>query len=165
MTETEMRAALASLGIESSVTEHAPVMTVEDSASLYQQLAGVHSKNLFLKDAGGKFWLVTVPAAARPDLKALAPAMGAKKLSFGNADDMLRLLELTPGSVTPLGACNDIAGEVRIVLDRAIAQAKVVYVHPLRNTATLGLAGVNLVKALTAWNHAPLVIAVPLRAD
>ncbi len=34
-------------------------------------------------------------------------------------------------------------------------------VHPLRNTATLGLAGADLVEALTAWRHPPTIVAVP----
>jgi Ala-tRNA(Pro) deacylase len=153
--------ALAALGIGWTIHEHPAVFTVEESDAVHDAMPGLHSKNLFLKDAGGAFWLVTVPSDARVDLKALAPAMGAKKLSFGKPEAMAALIGLTPGSVTPLGAINDSTGAVTIVLDKAIAAAWSVNVHPLRNTATIGLPGADLVRALAAWGHDPVIIAVP----
>ena len=165
MTEAEMLASLEGLGIVVSVAEHEAVFTVEESAALHDRIPGVHTKNLFLKDVGGRFWLVTVAAALRVDLKALAPAMGAKKLSFGNAEAMAALLGVTPGAVTPLAACNDSDCAVTVVIDAAVAAAETTCVHPLRNTATLSLPGADLLRALARWNHPALVIAVPARAD
>lgn len=163
MDDETLRAALAELGIAVDWHEHPPVFTVEESDAIHAAMPGLHTKNLFLKDAGGRHWLVTVPSDARVDLKALAPAMGARKLSFGKAEAMAELISLSPGSVTPLGAINDAGGAVTIVLDHAVAAAGQVNVHPLRNTATIGLPGAELVRALTAWNHAPMIVDVPLR--
>lgn len=157
--------ALSALGIEPAWHEHEAVFTVEESDAVHAALPGVHTKNLFLKDAGGRFWLVTVPSDARVDLKALAPALGAKKFSFGKPEAMAEYLRLTPGSVTPLGALNDDAGSVSVVLDAAVAGAAQANVHPLRNTATIGLSGADLQRALAAWGHVPIVIDVPRRAD
>ena len=108
---------LQALGITWSALEHEAVFTVEESEAIHAALPGAHTKNLFLKDSGGAFYLVTVDHAMRVDLKALAPVIGAKKLSFGKAEDMAALLDVTPGSVTPLAAINDAAGKVRVVLD------------------------------------------------
>ena len=154
---------LASLGIAHAVVEHAAVFTVEESAGLHAAIPGAHTKNLFLKDTGGAFWLVTVPHDISVDLKALAPALGARKFSFAKADDLLALLGLTPGSVTPLAAINDGAGKVGVALDQRLASADRVNVHPLRNTATLGLSGTDLLRALEHWGHAARVIAAPER--
>jgi Ala-tRNA(Pro) deacylase len=74
---------------------------------------------------------------------------------------MERLLGVTPGSVTPLAAINDTDGAVTVVLDRAVAAASCFHVHPLRNSASLALAGADLVRALGAWGHVPAVVAVP----
>ena len=137
---------------------------VEESEAIHDALPGAHTKNLFLKDSGGVFFLVTVDHALRVDLKALAPVIGAKKLSFGKAEDMLALLGVTPGSVTPLAAINDTGEKVRVVLDQNLANAAAVHVHPLRNTATIGLPGADLIRALTHWGHAPLIAAIPERA-
>ena len=159
--ETKLYADLQALSIPYDVVEHPAVFTVEESRAVDGDIPGAHTKNLFLKDAGGRFWLVTVPAALRADLKALPAAMGAKRVSFGKGEDMERLIGVTPGSVTPLGAIADADGAVTIVLDATLAAADRVNCHPLRNTATLGLSGADLVRALTHWGHPPVIIDVP----
>lgn len=159
--ETKLYADLQALDIPYDVVEHPAVFTVEESQAVDGDIPGAHTKNLFLKDAGGRFWLVTVPAALRADLKALPAVMGAKRVSFGKGEDMERLIGVTPGSVTPLGAIADAAGAVTIVLDASLAAADRVNCHPLRNTATLGLSGADLVRALTHWGHPPVIIDVP----
>jgi len=164
MSDAALKDALAALGIPWSILEHEAVFTVEESLAIHDALPGAHTKNLFLKDAGGQFWLVTVEHARRVDLKALAGVIGAKKLSFGKAEDMERLLGVTPGAVTPLAALNDAGGAVRVVLDAELAAADAVHVHPLRNTATIRLSGADLVRALAAWDHEPLIAAIPERA-
>ncbi len=164
MSEETLQAALAALNIEPQVHEHPAVFTVEDSAEIHAAVPGAHTKNLFLKDAGGQFWLVTVDHATRVDLKALAGAIGARKLSFGKPEDMAALLGITPGAVSPLAAINDIERRVRVVIDAALAQAARVNVHPLRNTATIGLSGADLLRTLAAWGHPALVVVIPERA-
>jgi Ala-tRNA(Pro) deacylase len=155
---------LQALGITWSALEHEAVFTVEESEAIHAALPGAHTKNLFLKDSSGAFFLVTVDHAVRVDLKALAPVIGAKKLSFGKTDDMAALLGVTPGSVTPLAVINDGTGKVRVVLDERLAQAAAVHIHPLRNTATIGLPGSDLIRALTHWDHPPLIVSIPERA-
>jgi len=156
--------ALRALGIAWAALEHEAVFTVEQSAAIHAALPGAHTKNLFLKDSGKQFWLVTVDHAKSVDLKALSAAIGAKKLSFGKAEDMESLLGVSPGAVTPLAALNDAAGAVRVVLDADLASASAVHVHPLRNTATIGLPGADLCRALAAWGHDPVIAAIPVRA-
>jgi Ala-tRNA(Pro) deacylase len=160
-TENRLYADLNARNIAFEVAEHEAVFTVEEGARLHDELPGAHSKNLFLKDQDGLYWLVTVPAEIRVALKALPPVIGSRRLSFGNGDDMERLLGVTPGSVTPLAAFNDAAGAVRVVIDRRLAEADRVWVHPLRNTASLAISGADLVTALAAWGHAPLIVDVP----
>lgn len=143
--------------------EHEAVFTVEESARLHAEIAGLHTKNLFLKDAGGQFWIVTAPHDASVDLKALPAVIDSKKLSFGMAEDMERLLGVSPGAVTPLAAINDGEGAVRVVIDDRLAGAEMVNIHPLRNTATLGLSGPDLVRFLIAIGHTPIVATLPAR--
>ena len=159
--ESRLYADLTDLGIAHQVYEHEAVFTVEESAALHDEIPGVHVKNLFLKDAGGCFWLVTVPAEKRVALKALPEAIGCKRVSFGNADDMTRLLGVTPGSVTPVAAINDAGCAVTVVLDAALADAPLVNVHPLRNTASMALSSEGLLRALGRWKHEPLIAEIP----
>ncbi len=162
--ETQLLADLGALGIAYEIVEHAAVFTVEESHAIHDTVAGAHTKNLFLKDAGGQFWLVTVPHDLRVDLKALPAAIGSKRVSFGKAEDMERLIGVTPGSVTPLAAIADKEGAVNVVLDATLAEADRVNVHPLRNTATLGLSGADLRRALTHWGYDPVIASIPALA-
>lgn len=165
MTETSrLLEALDAAGIAWTLHEHEAVFTVEASARLHESIPGAHTKNLFLKDAGGQFWVVSAPHDASIDLKSLPEAIGSKKVSFGKAEDMERLIGVTPGSVTPLAAFNDTAGSVRFVIDRRLADAAQVNVHPLRNTATLGLSGSDLVAFLSGTGHEPVIALLPARA-
>ena len=165
MSEDRLYADLRSLGIAWTALEHEAVFTVEESLAIHDAMPGAHTKNLFLKDAGGRFFLVTVDHDKRVDLKALSGVIGAKKLSFGKAEDMAALLGVAPGSVTPLAAINAPAGAIAVVLDADLAGAAAVHVHPLRNTATIGLPGADLLRALAHWGHAVQVAAIPERAE
>ena len=153
---------LTALDIPYEAHEHSAVFTVAESRLLDRGFPGAHTKNLFLKDAGGTFWLVTVPAEARVDLKALPAAIGSKRVSFAKPDDMVRLLGIEPGSVTPLAMINAAPGNVSAVLCASLAVGKRINVHPLRNTGTLGLAGSDVLRLLRHWGHDPVVAAVPV---
>ena len=162
--EAGLLADLKALAIPFAAYEHVAVFTVAESDAVNAAIPGAHTKNLFLKDNGGAFWLVTVPSEARVDLKALPAAIGSKRVSFGKAEDMARLLGIAPGSVTPLAAINAPAGSIAVVLDENLAAAETVNVHPLRNTGTLGLSGAAILDLLRHWGHAPLVAPIPMQA-
>jgi Ala-tRNA(Pro) deacylase len=162
--EAGLLADLGVLAIPFAAHEHEAVYTVAESDAVHAAMPGAHTKNLFLKDKGGAFWLVTVPSDARVNLKALPAAIGCKHVSFGKAEDMERLLGIAPGSVTPLAAINAEPGSITVVLDAALADADPVNVHPLRNTATLGLAGAAILELLRHWGHEPRVAPIPVQA-
>ncbi len=161
--EAGLLADLDALAIPFTAHEHVAVFTVAESDTVNAAIPGAHTKNLFLKDAGGVFWLVTVPGEARVDLKALPAAIGCKRVSFGKADDMQRLLGIAPGSVTPLAAINAAPGTITVVLDAGLAAAERVNVHPLRNTGTIGLAGATILDLLRHWGHEPLIASIPVQ--
>lgn len=161
--ETEMTCLFDANGIVWTLREHEAVFTVEESARLHEEIAGCHTKNLFLKDSGGQYWVVTAPHNVSIDLKILPAAIGSKKVSFGKAEAMEELLGISPGSVTPLAAFNDQQNAVNFVVDRRLADAATVNVHPLRNTATLGLSGNDLLAFLRLTGHEPVVTELPAR--
>ena len=161
--EAGLLADLSALSIPFAAHEHDAVFTVAESDAVHAAMPGAHTKNLFLKDKGGAFWLVTVPSDARVDLKRLPGAIGCKHVSFGKAEDMERLLDIAPGSVTPLAAINAAPGSITVVLDRGLAAADRVNVHPLRNTATLGLSGATIVDLLRHWGHQPFIASIPVQ--
>ena len=159
--EIRLYADLTALSIAHEVFEHEAVFTVEASQRVSAHVPGMHVKNLFLKDKNGRFWLVTVPADIRVALKALPEAIGCGRVSFANAEDMERLIGVTPGSVTPLAAINDSTGAVTVVIDASLTQAAQLNCHPLRNTASITLSGSDLLRALRYWGHDPVIAVIP----
>ncbi|MFT3700572.1 MAG: prolyl-tRNA synthetase associated domain-containing protein [Kofleriaceae bacterium] len=145
-------------GIEHTTVEHRPIFTVEEGHDLAAQIAGAHSKNLFLKDAKGRLFLVSAKDTTQIDLKRLPKAIGSGRLSFGNPDLLLTTLGVTPGSVTAFALINDPDHRVTFVLDAAMAAAEIVNFHPLVNTATTSLTQAAFQKFFVAIGVTPTII-------
>jgi Ala-tRNA(Pro) deacylase len=157
MTEEEIYAELAEAGVTVEKLEHAPMATVADSIAIHDLLDCAHTKNLFLKDKKGKYWLVVLPAHCRAEFATLTPRIGAAKLSFGKPEDMQRLLGVTPGAVTALGVLNARPDEISIIFDASFEGTSIA-VHPLRNTATIMLPFAALWALLEKHGHKPRLI-------
>jgi Ala-tRNA(Pro) deacylase len=161
----DLAAFLAELGLSTETVEHPPLFTVEESRALRGEIAGAHTKNLFLKDKKGKLFLVVADEAAEIDLKRLHGKIGASgRLSFGKAEEMLDTLGVAPGAVTAFGLINDRDGRVSIVLDAGLMASDIVNCHPLVNTATTSIAAADLVAFVKATGHEPQIVALDERA-
>ena len=148
--------ALARLGIEYEVHEHAPVFTVEEALVEWASIDAAHCKNLFLRNKkGNRHYLVVALHTTPVDLRALAARVGDDRLSFGSADRLARYLGLTPGSVSPFGLLNDTAHHVRVIVDASLRQASRIGVHPNVNTATIVLSERDLERFLD-WTGNPV---------
>lgn len=160
-TQAELLAELARLGIEATTHEHAPLRTVAESQALRGEIAGRHTKNLFLKDKKGSYFLVTVSEDAAVDLKTIHTIIGASgRVSFGSAEALHELLGLLPGAVTPFGVVNDKAEKVKAVLDEELLGHDVVNAHPLVNTATTSIRPADLIAYMRSVGHEPLILKV-----
>ncbi|HEY4249678.1 MAG TPA: prolyl-tRNA synthetase associated domain-containing protein [Roseomonas sp.] len=154
-------ARLDALGIAHRTVRHAPVFTVAESQALRGDLPGTHSKNLFLAPAKGEgpLMLATLEEHRRISVNALARAAGWPRVRMGDAAALAALLGVLPGSVTPFGLVNAPPGSVRFVLDRALAEAPgLVWVHPLTNDASTGLAAPDLIRFLDHLGHTVAVL-------
>ena len=104
----ELFAYLDSLGIAHKTVSHPPVFTVEEARALRGQVAGGHTKNLFLRDKKGALFLVVALEDAAIELKSLHRLLGASgRFSFGSAELLRETLGVEPGAVTPFAAIND----------------------------------------------------------
>lgn len=154
----DLLAHLDDLGIDHVTRDHAAVFRVGESPGLKDGLPGAHTKNLFLKDAKGRLWLVSAEQDAVIDLKRLHTVIGSARLSFGSAELMAAHLGVTPGSVTAFGLINDQDRAVTFVLDRTLAEAETVNFHPLENTATTGLGCESFQRFLASLGVVPIVV-------
>ncbi|TIT41059.1 MAG: prolyl-tRNA synthetase associated domain-containing protein, partial [Mesorhizobium sp.] len=140
-TEAELNAFLADLGIGVSTIRHPPLYTVADSQALRGEIAGGHTKNLFLKDKKDNFFLVTVDEEAEVDLKQIHHLIGAAgRVSFGKPEMLMELLGVIPGAVTVFGLINDGERRVKVFLDQELMSHAVINAHPLTNEATTSIA-------------------------
>ena len=157
-TPDDLLAYLAKLGIQASTITHPAAFTVEEGAQHTGHLPGVHIKNLFLCDAKKKMWLVVAPHDRRIDLKTLPGLIGAARLSFGSAERLLRVLGVTPGSVTPFAVINDPTCQVQMILDAGMMEQALINAHPLINTMTTSVTPAALMSFITACGHTPRVV-------
>jgi len=129
---------LQALGIAYQRYEHPAVLTVDEANQYWQEIEGIHAKNLFLRNAkGDKHYLVVMEETKLANLKVLAERLGSSKLSFASAERLEKHLGLAPGAVSPFGLINDAGKQVIVVLDKALASSPYIPFHPNVNTATL----------------------------
>jgi Ala-tRNA(Pro) deacylase len=162
----ELLAYLDRLGIVHESVNHPPLFTVAQSRELRGQIAGAHTKNLFLRDKKGATFLVVALEDAAIELKSLHRQLGASgRFSFGSAELMRELLGVEPGSVTPFAAINDTALRVTVVLDTAMMANQVLNFHPLTNTGTTTISQQGLLRFLEATGHKPRIEPVSATPD
>ncbi len=145
------------LGLAPPRVEHPPVHTVEEATPHWAGLPGQHTKNLFLKD-GPRLFLVTLRSETRADMKALAPLLGAKRLSFASPDRLMEHLGTAPGAVGLLSLVKDEAHAVRFAIERSLWEAERVTAHPLRNTATVSLTQAEIRTILADLGVEPILL-------
>ena len=106
------------------------------------------AKNLFVRDDKKRnYYLITVRGDKRVDLKEFRKKHGLRNLSFASADDLMSIMKLIPGAVSPLGLLSDEERKVTLYLDAAFGNGPV-GVHPNDNTATVWLKAADLVKVI-----------------
>ena len=155
MTPEALLEYLEELGITAVTVKHAPVFTVDEAKAHRGDLAGAHTKNLFVRDKKGAMWLVVAIESQPVDLRALAESLGHKRFSFGSRERLERYLGVIPGSVTPFGVINDREGLVRVALDVSLRDHDVWNFHPLVNSMTTSIRAPDMLRFLEAVEHPP----------
>ena len=150
------------LGIAHRTSAHPPVFTVAEATALRGSLPGGHCKSLFLKDKKGGFWLAVMLEERRVDLKRLAVQLEAPRFSFGGSADLLEVLGVRPGSVTPFALVNDFGHRVTPVLDAAMLDHDPLNYHPLSNDRTTAVAAADLLRFVAACGHVPRIVDLAL---
>lgn len=157
---------LDTLALTYTIHEHEPVFTVEEGAHISAQIPGAHSKNLFVRDKKKQhYFLITVRDDKRVDLKAFSKQLGMSGLSFASPDDLLRLLSVTPGSVTPFALLHDTEQHVTFILDDDFLLHDTFNFHPLRNDMTLNIEKVDFFTFYSSLNRGEMnVMVIPERS-
>ena len=76
------------------------------------------AKNLFVRDDKKRnYYLITVKGHKRVNLKEFRKNNNTRPLSFASADDLMEIMGLILGALTPLGLLNDTGCKVTLFLD------------------------------------------------
>lgn len=150
MNKQEVYDFLTSRGIEYEVTEHGAVFNMEEMSHVELPHPEADAKNLFVRDDKKRnYYLITVRGDKRVDLKKFREEHSTRQLSFASENDLMNLLGLIPGAVTPLGILNDSERKVKFLLDEELVNGGLIGVHPNDNTATVWLKTTDLIDIVT----------------
>ena len=142
--------------------EHIAVYNMEEAAQIQLPYPEWEAKNLFVRDDKKRsYYLITVRGDKRVDLREFRQRHGTRSLSFASAEDLMAMMGLIPGAVTPLGLLNDESRSIRCYLDAAfLVGGARIGVHPNDNTATVFLPAVELIRLLE--EHGTTVEVIPI---
>lgn len=130
-------------------TEHRAVFSMNEVDAVELPYPDRDAKNLFVRDNKKRnYYLITVMGDKRVNLKEFRKAHGLRSLSFASADELMDILNLTPGSVTPLGLINDAEHKVKFYIDAAFKDG-LMGIHPNDNTATVWINAEDLVRLIS----------------
>ncbi len=149
---------LKKYNINYKIHEHPPVFTVSQSIKLKLQINCLHTKNLFLKDEKGRFYLVCMAAYKRLNIKKLEEHLKVKKLKFSSSEELKKELNLPPGSVSIFGMIY--AKNTHLLMDKEVYSASSSGFHPNINTATLEIDRVSLEKFYNSLSCSKEVINI-----
>lgn len=154
MNKEQIYAYLKQKNIWYEITEHKAVYNMNDLLDVELPYPEGDAKNLFVRDDKKKnYYLITVKGTKKVNLKEFRHQNNTRPLSFASENDLLELLKLTPGSVTPLGLLNDKDHRVEFFIDKELLNDPgLIGVHPNENTATVWLKTKDLIDILTENN-------------
>ncbi|HCD81809.1 MAG TPA: prolyl-tRNA editing protein [Ruminococcaceae bacterium] len=135
-------------GVNYEITEHKAVFNMEELGEVKLPYPEFDAKNLFVRDDKKQnYYLITVKGDKRVNLKEFRKKYGLRNLSFASAEELMKIMGLTPGSVTPLGLLNDEGHIVKFYLDSEF-NGTLIGVHPNDNTATVWLKSEDLIRII-----------------
>ena len=147
MNKQEIYDFIKSKNIWYEITEHKAVFNMDELSEIEIPYPEYNAKNLFVRnDKKINYYLITVKGNKRVDLKEFRNNNGTRPLSFASEQDLMSIMNLIAGSVTPLGLLNDKDLKVTLYLDKDFLKDKqIIGVHPNENTATLWLKVTDLI--------------------
>lgn len=150
MNKQEIYDFLKNQNIWNEVTEHKAVYNMVELSEIDVPYPEADAKNLFVRDDKKRnYYLITVKGDKRVNLKEFKQKNNTRQLSFASEKDLLEIMNLTPGSVTPLGVLNDKENKVIVFIDKDFMEGpNIIGVHPNDNTATVWLKVKDLINII-----------------
>ena len=146
---------LDDLGIEYQRTDHERADNMEACNKIDAVLGVIICKNLFLCNRQKtNFYLLMMPGDKPFKTKELSAQINSARLSFADAEDMLRYLDIEPGAVSIMGLMNDRDHQVKLLIDEDVLEGEYLGCHPCVCTSSLKMKTKDVIdKFLPATGH------------
>ena len=146
--------------IEYTLVHHKAVFTIDEMNEVDVPNKDRIAKNLFLRDDKKRsYYLVSIEETKRADLKALRMLLSSRPLSFASEDDLVSILSLKKGEVTPFGLLNDKEHKAVFILD-SYFEGGIIGIHPNDNTATVFFKTADLISILSGMGTEIRIISI-----
>lgn len=147
--------------------DHERADTIEACEDVEKILGCKICKNLLLTNRQQTaVYLLAVPGEKPFKTKILSKQIGSARLSFASEEQMLRTLNITPGSVSVLGLMNDEKKEVRILVDKDLLTEEYFGCHPCINTSSLKIKTDDVInKIIPASGHFVEYVELPWKIE
>lgn len=144
------------------ITEHEAVYNMDELSMVDMPYPECDAKNLFVRDdKKATYYLITVKGDKRVDLKEFKNKYNTRRLSFASENDLMSIMGLIPGAVTPLGLLNDKDLKVIFCLDKDFMDGdQIIGVHPNDNTATIWLKTSDLIEMINEHGNEIIFVEV-----
>ena len=132
------------------ITEHKAVFNMDDLSRINIPYPESDAKNLFVRDDKKRnYYLITIKGNKKVNLKEFRKSNNIRNLSFASENDLMNILGLIPGAVTPLGLLNDKDLKVTFYLDKDfVYKDSIIGIHPNDNTATIWIKVADLINII-----------------
>lgn len=144
------------------ITEHKAVYNMAEIEEIDVPYPEADAKNLFVRDDKKRnYYLITVKGNKKVDFKKIRKRNNTRPLSFAPENDLMDIMSLMPGSVTPLGLLNDNEKKIQFFIDKDfMTNEQLIGVHPNDNTATVWLKVEDLIDIIKEHGNRVSVIEI-----
>lgn len=162
MNKQDIYALLSSRNIWHEITEHEAVFNMAEMSAVALPYPEADAKNLFVRDDKKRnYYLITVRGDQTVNLKEFRRRHQTRPLTFASPEDLMAVLGLIPGAVTPFGVLNDQERRTQVYLDEGFLRAPgLIGVHPNDNTATVWLKTEDFVALLRGHGASVHVVEI-----
>ena len=132
------------------ITEHKAVYSMSEISEVEIPYPEADAKNLFVRDDKKEnYYLITVRGNKRVNLKEFRKENNTRPLSFASEKELEEIIQILPGSVSPLGILNDTENKVKVFIDKEfVEKTDIIGIHPNDNTATIWLKTKDLINII-----------------
>lgn len=132
-------------GVDYLRAEHSEAATIELCHEVEKVIGAEICKNLLLCNRQQTdFYLLLIPGNLNFKTKYLSAQIGSSRLSFASGEQMEKLLNVSPGSLTVLSLMFDTEKRVKLLVEKSLLDKKYFACHPCVNTATVKFATEDL---------------------